>query len=45
MVAYKCIECQKDIKSEIVKKRVRCPHCGSKILFKPRTVASIVDAV
>ncbi|HZX12566.1 MAG TPA: DNA-directed RNA polymerase subunit P [Candidatus Nanoarchaeia archaeon] len=45
MVAYKCIECQKEIDHSTVKKRVRCPFCGSKILYKPRTTNTIVDAV
>jgi len=45
MVAYQCIECQKEINSDAVKKRVRCPYCGSKILFKPKNVATVVDAI
>ncbi len=42
---YKCMDCQKEIKFELVRKRVRCPHCGSKILYKPRTISSTIDAV
>ncbi|MBS3168297.1 DNA-directed RNA polymerase subunit P [Candidatus Woesearchaeota archaeon] len=45
MVVYNCIDCQKEIKFELVKKRVRCPHCGSKILYKPRVTSAVVDAV
>lgn len=45
MVSYKCIECQKEVKWETVKKRVRCPYCGSKILYKPRTTSSVVEAI
>lgn len=45
MVVYKCIECQKEVKHEAVKKRVRCLYCGSKILYKPRTTNTIVEAV
>ncbi|MFA4886577.1 MAG: DNA-directed RNA polymerase subunit P [Candidatus Nanoarchaeia archaeon] len=45
MSIYKCIECQKEIKHDTVKKRVRCPYCGSKILFKPRSTSTIVEAV
>jgi DNA-directed RNA polymerase subunit P len=45
MVAYTCIDCQKEIKFELVKKRVRCPYCGSKILYKPRVSSSVIDAV
>jgi DNA-directed RNA polymerase subunit RPC12/RpoP len=45
MVMYKCIECQNDVKSEDVKRRVRCPYCGNKILYKPRTISSVVPAI
>ena len=45
MVSYMCLDCQKEIKHEIVKKRVRCPYCGSKILYKPRSTSSVVDAI
>jgi len=45
MVAYNCLECQKEVKHELVKKRVRCPFCGSKILYKPRTTSSIFEAI
>jgi len=38
MAEYKCFNCGKIVKGELVRKRVRCPYCGSKILFKPRTV-------
>jgi DNA-directed RNA polymerase subunit P len=44
MVDYKCFNCGKIVKSELVKKRVRCPYCGSKILFKPRNVSVRVKA-
>lgn len=45
MSVYKCLDCQKEIKFELVKKRVRCPFCGSKILYKPRVTSAVVDAV
>jgi len=45
MTLYKCFGCDKIIKQELIKKRVRCPYCGSKILFKPRTISSKVKAV
>ncbi len=45
MPAYKCFNCNKIIKEEYVKKKVRCPYCGSKILYKPRTVATTVKAI
>jgi DNA-directed RNA polymerase subunit P len=37
MAEYKCFNCGKIVRGELVRKRVRCPHCGSKILFKPRS--------
>lgn len=45
MVAYKCLECHKEVPSETVKRRVRCPHCGSKILYKPRIISATIEAV
>jgi len=45
MVSYNCMDCQKEIKFELVKRRVRCPHCGSKMLYKPRTTSSTIEAV
>lgn len=45
MVNYQCMSCKKDISHEEVKRRVRCPHCGSKILFKPQTARITVEAI
>ncbi|HOI18595.1 MAG TPA: DNA-directed RNA polymerase subunit P [Candidatus Woesearchaeota archaeon] len=45
MVAYKCFSCGKDIDSNLIRKRVRCPYCGGKILFKPRTRNTTVKAI
>ena len=45
MVLYKCFKCGKEVKDTYVKRRVRCPHCGSKIVFKPRAVITKVRAV
>jgi len=36
MVTYKCFNCGKEIESDMIRKRIRCPFCGGKILFKPR---------
>jgi DNA-directed RNA polymerase subunit RPC12/RpoP len=33
---YKCFQCNKELKEEHIKKRVRCIYCGSKIVFKAR---------
>ncbi|MFQ5474986.1 MAG: DNA-directed RNA polymerase subunit P [Candidatus Nanoarchaeia archaeon] len=45
MVNYKCIECNKSVALEYLRKRVRCPYCGCKILFKPRAAPTTVQAV
>ena len=45
MAIYMCLECQKEIKHEVVKKRVRCTYCGSKILYKPRMTSAVVEAI
>jgi DNA-directed RNA polymerase subunit RPC12/RpoP len=45
MVQYACFLCNKRISQDMLGKRVRCPYCGSKILFKPRTMATKVKAV
>lgn len=44
MVEYKCFTCDKKISDEMMRKRVRCPYCGSKILFKPRSVVTKIKA-
>ncbi|MDO8740621.1 MAG: DNA-directed RNA polymerase subunit P [Candidatus Woesearchaeota archaeon] len=44
MVEYKCFSCDKKIGDEMMRKRVRCPYCGSKILFKPRSVVTKIKA-
>jgi DNA-directed RNA polymerase subunit RPC12/RpoP len=33
-MSYCCLTCKKEIDNESVKKRIRCPYCGSKILMK-----------
>jgi DNA-directed RNA polymerase subunit RPC12/RpoP len=45
MVTVKCFKCGKVIKQEYIKKKIRCPYCGSKVLFKPRVVSTTVEAV
>ncbi len=44
MVEYKCFDCNKKVSIEYIKKKVRCPYCGSKMLFKPRLVSTKVKA-
>ncbi len=43
-MAYRCFFCGKEIKDESIKKKVRCIYCGSKILFKDRSVTTKVKA-
>jgi len=44
MVSYKCFNCNKRVSAEYLRKKIRCPYCGGKILFKPRTVSTKVKA-
>ena len=44
MAEYKCFDCNKRGAVDYLRKRIRCPDCGSKILFKPRSVATTVKA-
>ena len=44
MTSYKCFSCNKKVSAEYLRKRVRCPYCGSKMLFKPRSVPTKVKA-
>ncbi|MGV8162648.1 MAG: DNA-directed RNA polymerase subunit P [Candidatus Nanoarchaeia archaeon] len=45
MTEYVCFSCNKQLNEVQIKKRVRCPYCGSKIVFKRRVVSTKVDAV
>lgn len=38
MVEYKCFNCGKSVPYELIRKRIRCPYCGSKVLYKPTTI-------
>ncbi|MBS3152984.1 DNA-directed RNA polymerase subunit P [Candidatus Woesearchaeota archaeon] len=44
MVTHKCFVCGKTVKQDYTKKKIRCPYCGSKILYKPRTISRKVEA-
>lgn len=44
MVQYKCFACNKKVSDTLMGKKVRCPYCGSKILFKPRSTTTTVLA-
>ncbi len=42
---YNCFNCDAKISiKDYLKKRIRCPYCGSKILYKQRSVNSKVKA-
>ncbi|MDO8661383.1 MAG: DNA-directed RNA polymerase subunit P [Candidatus Woesearchaeota archaeon] len=45
MAKYTCFSCNHGVSQELMGKRVRCPYCGSKILFKPRTTSAKVKAI
>ncbi|MBW3003071.1 DNA-directed RNA polymerase subunit P [Candidatus Woesearchaeota archaeon] len=44
MVSYKCFTCNKKVSIDYLRKKIRCPYCGSKILFKPRSTLTKVKA-
>ncbi len=44
MTSYKCFMCNKEISDDQVRKKVRCIYCGSKLLFKERSVLTQVKA-
>ncbi|MFW5991122.1 MAG: DNA-directed RNA polymerase subunit P [Nanoarchaeota archaeon] len=44
MVEYKCFHCSKIVSSEFLRKKIRCPYCGSKMLFKQRVTSTHVKA-
>ncbi|MFH1439969.1 MAG: DNA-directed RNA polymerase subunit P [Candidatus Woesearchaeota archaeon] len=44
MTEYKCFECNKVVSQDYLRKKIRCPYCGSKILFKPRSSLTKVNA-
>jgi DNA-directed RNA polymerase subunit RPC12/RpoP len=44
MVEYKCFDCGKAIDSGSLRRMVRCPYCGGKMLYKPRMAPTKVKA-
>jgi len=44
MKSYKCFDCGASVKQDYLKKKIRCPYCGGKILYKLRNVISKVKA-
>ncbi|MEK6857684.1 MAG: DNA-directed RNA polymerase subunit P [Nanoarchaeota archaeon] len=45
MTKYTCFLCQKKISKEMMGKKVRCPYCGSKVLYKSRSISTKIKAV
>ena len=45
MADYKCFGCNKEVSPDYLRKRVRCPYCGSKIVFKMRTRSTTIKAL
>ncbi len=45
MVEYKCFSCSKKVSMDYLKKKIRCPYCGSKVLFKQRANITKVKAI
>ena len=45
MVIYKCFKCDKKVGKEYLRKSIRCPYCGSKMLFKPKSAKTVVQAI
>tara|TARA_Y100000310_G_scaffold302635_1_gene340182 strand:+ start:27624 stop:27761 length:138 start_codon:yes stop_codon:yes gene_type:complete len=45
MKSYKCLHCENVVKSEYIRKKIRCPYCGGKILYKVRNVSTEVKAI
>ncbi len=44
MSEYKCFSCGKKVGDEYLRKKVRCPYCGYKVLYKPRSASTKVIA-
>lgn len=45
MAAYKCFKCGKPISDTALGKRFSCPHCNSKIFYKPRQHVATIKAI
>lgn len=40
MVGYKCLLCNKKVSDTMMGRRVRCPYCGGKLLYKARSAVT-----
>ncbi|HIP66595.1 MAG TPA: DNA-directed RNA polymerase subunit P [Candidatus Nanopusillus sp.] len=46
MVEYLCITCKRKISHEMIRRTVKCPYCGGKILVKIRPpIIKVVKAI
>jgi DNA-directed RNA polymerase subunit RPC12/RpoP len=45
MVKYTCFACSKKISEDMMGKRVRCPYCGGKVLYKSRGSSTKIKAI
>ncbi|MBS3076822.1 transposase [Candidatus Pacearchaeota archaeon] len=45
MAQYKCFQCEKSLSSKVLDKRFVCPHCGSRVFYKPRNKVAKMKAV
>lgn len=45
MSEYICFSCSKTLRDDQLRKRIRCIYCGSKIIFKKRSITTKVDAI
>ncbi|PIU76138.1 DNA-directed RNA polymerase subunit P [Candidatus Pacearchaeota archaeon CG06_land_8_20_14_3_00_35_12] len=45
MAIYKCFFCGKQLSQKVLQTRFVCPHCGSRIFFKPRKEPTKVRAI
>lgn len=41
---YRCIKCGKDVDKEMMGRHIRCPYCGSRVLFKRRSIVTKLKA-
>ena len=44
MVDYKCFHCDKSVSEDYLRTRIRCPYCGSKMLYKQPMLTTHVKA-
>jgi DNA-directed RNA polymerase subunit RPC12/RpoP len=44
MGKYKCFDCGKELNEDSVMRRVRCPYCGGRMVFKERATTTKVKA-